>query len=107
MKIALDDFGTGYSCLSHLRRFPIDTLKIDQSFVQGIDGDGGEAIVSTIVAMGMSLKQQVVAEGIETAQQLAFLKSRRCDEGQGFLFSRPVSAQDFATLLVRGAITDH
>jgi diguanylate cyclase len=107
VQIAIDDFGTGYSCLSYLRRFPIDTLKIDQSFVQDIDGDGGEAIVSAIVAMGISLKQQVVAEGIETPQQLAFLKSRRCDEGQGFLFSRPVLAQDFATLLVSRAITAH
>ena len=107
VQIAIDDFGTGYSCLSYLRHFPIDTLKIDQSFVKDIDGDGGEAMVSAIVAMGVSLKQRVGAEGIETSQQLAFLKSRHCDEGQGFLFSRPVTAQEFATLLVAGALTAH
>jgi diguanylate cyclase (GGDEF)-like protein len=96
VQIAIDDFGTGYSSLSYLRRFPIDTLKIDQSFVQDIDG---EAIVSAIIAMGMSLKQRVVAEGIETQQQLAFLLSHRCAEGQGYFFSTPVTAEKFATLL--------
>ena len=99
VQIAVDDFGTGYSSLSYLRRFPIDTLKIDQSFVQDIDGDAGEAIVSAVIAMGMSLKQRVVAEGIETRQQLAFLQSHHCAEGQGFYFSRPVVAEEFATLL--------
>jgi len=106
-QIAIDDFGTGYSSLSYLRRFPIDTLKIDQSFVQDIDGDAGEAIVSAVVAMGTSLKQRVVAEGIETSQQLAFLRSRRCTEGQGFFFSRSVPAEEFATLLVTGVLTAH
>jgi EAL domain-containing protein (putative c-di-GMP-specific phosphodiesterase class I) len=99
VKIAIDDFGTGYSCLNNLSTFPIDTLKIDQSFVQDIDGDTGNAIVSAIIAMGMNLKQRVVAEGIETQQQLAFLKSHRCDEGQGFYFNRPVPADEFAALL--------
>ena len=99
VQIAVDDFGTGYSSLSYLRRFPIDTLKIDQSFVQDIDGDAGEAIVSAVIAMGMSLKQRVVAEGIETREQLAFLQSHDCAEGQGFYFSRPVVAGEFARLL--------
>jgi EAL domain-containing protein (putative c-di-GMP-specific phosphodiesterase class I) len=100
VQIAIDDFGTGYSCLSNLWNFPIDTLKIDQSFVQGIDGDAGEAIVSAIIAMGMSLKQRVVAEGIETRRQLGFLQSHRCAEGQGYFFRRPVAAGEFAALLL-------
>jgi diguanylate cyclase (GGDEF)-like protein len=104
VQIAIDDFGTGFSSLSYLRSFPIDTLKIDQSFVHDIDGDAGESIVSAIVAMGMSLKQRVVAEGIETSQQLAFLESRRCAEGQGFLFSQPVPAEEFAALLITKAL---
>jgi diguanylate cyclase (GGDEF)-like protein len=102
VRIAVDDFGTGYSSLSYMRRFPIDTLKIDQSFMQDIDSDAGEAIVSAIIAMGTSLKQRVVAEGIETPQQLAFLQSHLCDEGQGYYFGRPVAAEEFATLLVTG-----
>jgi diguanylate cyclase (GGDEF)-like protein len=102
VQIAVDDFGTGYSSLSYLQRFPIDTLKIDQSFVQDIDGDAGKAIVSAVIAMGLSLKQQVVAEGIETLQQLAFLQSHHCASGQGFFFSRPVTAEAFATLLETG-----
>ena len=102
VQIAIDDFGTGYSSLSYLQRFPIDTLKIDQSFVQDIDGDAGKAIVSAVIAMGLSLKQQVVAEGIETLQQLAFLQSHHCASGQGFFFSRPVTAEAFATLLETG-----
>ena len=96
MQIAIDDFGTGYSSLSYLRHFPIDALKIDQSFVKDIDCNGGEAIVSAVIAMGRSLKHRVVAEGIETRQQLAFLKSQRCAEGQGYYFGRPMSADDFA-----------
>lgn len=103
--IAVDDFGTGYSCLGYLRRFPIDTLKIDQSFVQDIDGEAGDAIVSAIVAMGSSLKQRVVAEGIETSHQLAVLGARRCPEGQGFLFSQPVTAEAFEQLLATRILT--
>ncbi|RJP83138.1 MAG: EAL domain-containing protein [Desulfobacteraceae bacterium] len=99
VQIAVDDFGTGYSSMSNLWSFPIDTLKIDQSFVQDINGNAGEAIVSTIIAMGMSLKHRVVAEGIETKQQLAFLQSHHCAEGQGYYFGRPVAAVEFATLL--------
>jgi len=99
VQIAVDDFGTGYSSLSFLLHFPIDTIKIDQSCVQDIDGDAGGAIVSAVIAMGTSLKRRVVAEGIETRQQLAFLQSHGCAEGQGFYFGRPVTAEEFATLL--------
>ncbi len=102
VQIAIDDFGTGYSSLSYLRSFPIDVLKIDQSFVQAIGGDfddGGDAIVGAVIAMGMSLKQRVVAEGIETRQQLAFLKTHHCAEGQGYFFGRPMPAEKFATFL--------
>ena len=98
-QIAIDDFGTGYSSLSYLWRFPIDELKIDQSFVRAINGDAGKAIVSAVIAMGASLKQRVVAEGIETRKQLAFLQSHHCAAGQGYYFGRPVAAEEFATLL--------
>jgi diguanylate cyclase len=100
VQIAIDDFGTGYSSLSYLRRFPIDTLKIDRSFVQELDGDAGEAIVRAIISVGLSLNQRVVAEGIETQQQLSFLKSYHCEEGQGYYFSRPVPAEKLTEMLV-------
>jgi diguanylate cyclase (GGDEF)-like protein len=98
--IAIDDFGTGYSCLSNLSSFPIDTLKIDQSFVQDIAGNSGDAIVSVIIAMGLNFKQRVVAEGIETLRQLDFLKSHSCAEGQGYYFGRPMAAEEFTNLLI-------
>ena len=102
VQVAIDDFGTGYSSLSYLRRFPIDTLKIDQSFVRDIqDGKGDARLVSAIIAMGHSLNLQVVAEGIETSQQLAFLQAHRCVEGQGYYFSQPVAADAYADLLAR------
>jgi len=100
VQLAIDDFGTGFSSLSYLQRFPIDTIKIDQSFVQDIDDDAEETtIVSAIIAMGKSLKMLVVAEGIETAEQLDFLKSKECEEGQGYYYSRPVPAEEFAGLM--------
>lgn len=95
--------GSGYSSLSYLRRFPIDTLKIDQSFVQEIDGDAGNGIVSAVIAMGVSLNHRVVAEGIETIPQLAFLQQHACEEGQGYLFSPPVTAEVLGKMLPRAA----
>jgi diguanylate cyclase (GGDEF)-like protein/PAS domain S-box-containing protein len=103
VQLAIDDFGTGYSSLSYLRRFPIDALKIDQSFVRQIDNGPGETtIVTAIISMGRSLKLRVVAEGVETPRELAFLKAQQCDEAQGYYFSRPVPAPDFAALLKTG-----
>ena len=103
VQLAVDDFGTGYSSLSYLKRFPIDVLKIDQSFVHDIaaDTDNG-VIVSAVIGMGNSLKLRVVAEGVENRAQLAFLKARHCEEGQGYFFSKPLVAEQFAALLASG-----
>jgi EAL domain-containing protein (putative c-di-GMP-specific phosphodiesterase class I) len=101
--LALDDFGTGYSSLSYVQRFPIDTLKIDQSFVRDLATDGDAAtIVKAVISMGSSLHMRVVAEGIETREQLEFLQEHGCPVGQGFYFSRPVPAAEFGKLLERG-----
>jgi diguanylate cyclase len=101
--LAVDDFGTGYSSLSYLRLFPIDVLKIDQSFVHQITDDSDDStIVSDIINMGKSLKHIVVAEGIETREQRAYLQAQRCAEGQGYLFSAPLTAARFGHLLQRG-----
>jgi diguanylate cyclase (GGDEF)-like protein/PAS domain S-box-containing protein len=101
--VAIDDFGTGYSSLSYLRKFPIDTLKVDQSFVSQIGSGGGDAaIVTAVISMARSLNLRVVAEGVESQLELDFLQSRQCDEGQGFYFSRPVAAPDFLRLLQHG-----
>jgi diguanylate cyclase (GGDEF)-like protein len=98
--LAVDDFGTGYSSLSYLRQFPIDVLKIDQSFIHQITADPNvSSIVSAIIHMGKSLNHAVIAEGIETQEQRAYLQTQRCAEGQGFLFSRPLGAAQFAHLL--------
>ena len=103
VQVAVDDFGTGYSSLSYLRKFPIDALKIDQSFVREITAAPEEAtIVSAVVSMGRSLKLRVVAEGVETREELAFLQRLQCDEAQGYYFSRPVPAEQFASLLEAG-----
>ena len=100
IRIAIDDFGIGYSSLSHLKQFPIDIIKIDRSFIKDIPGDhADEAITEAIIVMGRSLKIKVVAEGVETAQQLHFVRSHGCDEIQGYFFSRPIPADAFANLL--------
>jgi len=100
VKIAIDDFGTGYSSLSYLKRFPITTLKIDRSFVCDVTTDSDDAtIVSAVIGMGRNLNLRVIAEGVETKEQLAFLKSQQCHEGQGFHFSYPLTADAFALLL--------
>ena len=103
VRIAIDGFGTGHSSLGDLRRFPVDTLKIDRSLMKDLDGESMEAIiVNAIIAMGKTLHQRVVAEGIETQPQLAFLQSRHCAEGQGYFFSPPVAAESFTALLASG-----
>jgi diguanylate cyclase (GGDEF)-like protein/PAS domain S-box-containing protein len=103
VQVAIDDFGTGYSSLSYLRRFPIDTLKIDQSFVAQIaSGDEDAAIVTAVIGMARSLKLRVVAEGVETFEELEFLHAHHCEEAQGYFFSRPVPAEQFAKLLKGG-----
>jgi diguanylate cyclase (GGDEF)-like protein/PAS domain S-box-containing protein len=107
LKLALDDFGTGYSSLSHLRRFPIDTLKIDRSFVRAITTNADDAsIVSAVISMGKNLHMRVVAEGVETREQLAFLQDRECPFGQGYFFSQPLTARACTQLLRRGIAVD-
>jgi diguanylate cyclase (GGDEF)-like protein/PAS domain S-box-containing protein len=101
--LAIDDFGTGYSSFTYLRRFPVDALKLDQSFVQAITEDPGDAtIVSAMINIGKSLNQRVIAEGVETRAQLKFLQSHGCGEGQGYYFSHPVVAEQAGKLLEAG-----
>ncbi|MGB6431307.1 MAG: EAL domain-containing protein [Candidatus Acidiferrales bacterium] len=103
VQVAVDDFGTGYSSLSYLTKFPIDSLKIDQSFIRQISTAPGEnTIVTAIISMGRDLNLRVVAEGVETREELAFLQAHDCDEAQGYYFSRPVPADQFAKLLASG-----
>lgn len=105
VKISLDDFGTGYSSLAYLSRFPIDTLKIDQSFVRGVPSVADDAeIASAIIGLAHRMKLRVVAEGVETADQLTFLRSNDCDEIQGYYFSKPLPAAGFAEMLRGGRI---
>jgi diguanylate cyclase (GGDEF)-like protein/PAS domain S-box-containing protein len=106
--LALDDFGTGYSSLSHLKRFPIDTLKIDQSFVRDLATDADDAsIISAVISMGESLHMRVVAEGVETRDQFLFLQEHSCPFAQGYYFSPPVMAGEFSQLLERSVVEPH
>ena len=100
IRLAIDDFGTGYSSMSLMKQFPIDTIKIDRSFVRDLPNDSeDQAIAQAIISMGKALRMTVVAEGVETAEQEAFLRDHACDEMQGYLFSRPVTPQQMADLL--------
>ena len=99
--ISIDDFGMGYSSLNYLRRFPLNAVKIDRAFVSDITSNNGDAaIVSAVIGMARSLRLRVLAEGVETAEQFAFLRSRECDEAQGYYFSRPIAADDMTRMLI-------
>jgi EAL domain-containing protein (putative c-di-GMP-specific phosphodiesterase class I) len=102
IRLAIDDFGTGYSSLSYLQRFPLDTLKIDRSFTSAMGSGGKEEsmIVRTIMPLAQNLGLDVVAEGVETHEQVSLLKELRCKYAQGYFFSRPINAQDAEKLLL-------
>ena len=100
VQVAMDDFGTGYSSLSYLKRFPIDTIKIDRSFVAEIANDPDYAeIIKTIISMGKTLNRNIIAEGVETEEQLLILRDYHCDEIQGYFISRPMPAEVFKDIL--------
>jgi EAL domain-containing protein (putative c-di-GMP-specific phosphodiesterase class I) len=100
--ISIDDFGTGYSSLNYLKRFPIDSIKIDQSFIRDLaKGSEDAAIVKAIITVAHSLKLQVTAEGVESQEQFALLKRSRCDSVQGYLFGKPVSAKELEGVIQR------
>jgi EAL domain-containing protein (putative c-di-GMP-specific phosphodiesterase class I) len=99
VRLSIDDFGTGYSSLSHLQRFPLNMLKIDQSFIQDVTSNSANAsITRAIISLAHSMNLSVLAEGVETEEQLALLRRQGCDEVQGHYFGRPMSAEEFAQL---------
>jgi len=103
VRFSIDDFGTGYSSLAYLRRLPLDEIKIDRSFVRDITTDPGDAnLIETIITMAKHLDLEVVAEGIETKEQLDFLREKGCRFFQGFYFSRPQSVEGFTELISKG-----
>jgi EAL domain-containing protein (putative c-di-GMP-specific phosphodiesterase class I) len=103
VKLSVDDFGTGYSSLGYLRSFPLDTLKVDRTFICEIpENSSDRSLTSAIIAMARSLKLRVVAEGIETQAQADFLLEKQCDEFQGFLYSKPIDSKAFDVLLKSG-----
>jgi EAL domain-containing protein (putative c-di-GMP-specific phosphodiesterase class I) len=105
VRVSLDDFGTGYSCLWYLKRYPLDAIKIDRSFVKDVANTAdSRAIATGIIAMAHSLQLSVTAEGVETELELGFLREQGCDEMQGFLFSPPVPSNDIDQLLLAGSI---
>ena len=100
--VSIDDFGTGYSSLSYLTRFPLDSLKIDRAFVTNLpDDDNAVAIVRAIISMSKSLNLNIIAEGVETENQVGFLHALGCQVGQGYLFSKPIESGEFVKLLTR------
>jgi EAL domain-containing protein (putative c-di-GMP-specific phosphodiesterase class I) len=102
LKLAIDDFGTGYSSLGYLRQFPVDALKIDRSFVKDLSTSSDDAaICAAIIAMARELKLKVIAEGVETVEQLEFLRKHRCDQVQGYLISEPIPIAELEKLLRR------